>query len=431
MFDDLTFLNPKKNKTNSVGFYDYYAGFSSKFVSSIIESINTGEQISVLDPWNGSGTTTRCAYELGHNAIGIDLNPVMVITSKANLLCHTEYPSIIPLSKDIINKSINYKNTKPSSKDLLNIWFTISTVERFRKIEQAIQQLFINTNDYDILFNYNQYDKISSLCSFFYVALFKTVRDFLNNFKTTNPTWIKKPKSDKEKIDVPINYIVDSFYSNINNMLELANSHTTIKTTNLNNTSKILLGSSTDIPLEKESVDLILSSPPYCTRIDYAVATMPELAIIGYTEETFKEIRKRLIGTSTVSREDLKRYEQIGINGNIFLDDLYNHYTKASKTYYYKNHIQYFNSICKSLLSIYDVLKVNGTCILVVQDSYYKDLHNDLPKHFVEIANNCGLSLSNKVDFSTVRNMVGINPKVNKYNRTKMTVESVLCFTKN
>jgi hypothetical protein len=60
----------------------------------------------------------------------------------------------------------------------------------------------------------------------------------------------------------------------------------------------IEVASSESLPIGDKSVDFILTSPPYCTRIDYAVATMPELALIGYKlNSDFKSLRKQLIGT--------------------------------------------------------------------------------------------------------------------------------------
>ena len=61
------------------------------------------------------------------------------------------------------------------------------------------------------------------------------------------------------------------------------------------------VASSEALPHPSSSVDFILSSPPYCTRIDYAVASLPELALFGYVPEgDFQLLRKKLIGTSTV-----------------------------------------------------------------------------------------------------------------------------------
>ena len=44
----------------------------------------------MLDPWNGSGTTTYAAAQLGHSSIWLDLNPVMVIVARARLLSPSE-----------------------------------------------------------------------------------------------------------------------------------------------------------------------------------------------------------------------------------------------------------------------------------------------------------------------------------------------------
>ena len=36
----------------------------------------------VCDPWNGAGTTTQVARDLGYSAAGFDLNPVMVVVAE-------------------------------------------------------------------------------------------------------------------------------------------------------------------------------------------------------------------------------------------------------------------------------------------------------------------------------------------------------------
>src|SRR5207247_7810722 len=45
--------------------------------------------------------------------------------------------------------------------------------------------------------------------------------------------------------------------------------------------STIMLADTSTMALEDESVDLALTSPPYCTRIDYTAATRIELAVLG------------------------------------------------------------------------------------------------------------------------------------------------------
>ena len=50
---------------------------------------------------------------------------------------------------------------------------------------------------------------------------------------------------------------------------------------------------SESLEIEENSVDLVLTSPPYCTRIDYAVATSVELALLGFQKKTdFADLRR-------------------------------------------------------------------------------------------------------------------------------------------
>ena len=113
---------------------------------------------------------------------------------------------------------------------------------------------------------------------------------------------------------------------------------------------------------------------------------------------------------------------------NRFLDKLYSHTSKASKTYYFKNHLQYFASLYASIREISRVLKRDGKCAMVVQDSYYKDIRNDVPKMVIEMARAHGLALQRQETFVSGRSMVGMNKKAREYISGRKTKESVLCF---
>ncbi|MEW6536911.1 MAG: DNA methyltransferase [Candidatus Auribacterota bacterium] len=194
---------------------------------------------------------------------------------------------------------------------------------------------------------------------------------------------------------------------------------------------KVEVASSESLPNDDNSVHFVLSSPPYCTRIDYAVATFPELAILGYSlESDFPQLRRVLIGTSTVSRSVCSPLSEWGSCCNNFLQAVGSHKSKASKTYYYKNHVQYFDSIYKSLSEIQRVLAPKGCCVLVIQDSYYKDVYNNLPQVIVEMGESLNLYLNDRYDFSFERSMARINPNTRIYRKGYGSTESVLCFVK-
>jgi hypothetical protein len=194
---------------------------------------------------------------------------------------------------------------------------------------------------------------------------------------------------------------------------------------------QIECASSEMIPLPNSSIDLVVSSPPYCTRIDYAIATSPELALLGCSMgRDIRSLRDRMIGTPTIANEILEAKSTWGQTCGFFLKAVETHKSKASKSYYYRYHVQYFDAIYRSLLEIDRVLAELGKCVIVVQDSYYKEIHNDLPTIFCEMADSLDWVPLDRLDFHIKRTMAGRNNRVKKYRVDSKATESVLIFKK-
>jgi tRNA G10 N-methylase Trm11 len=377
----------------------------------------------VLDPWNGSGTTTAAAAALGLNVHGYDLNPVMVLVAKARCLDVAEYSSLSPLASELLRKA--KKSFDPKPNDPLSAWLRPRSIASIRGIEAAIQRLLVDNQRYANLRD-RGVDEISDLAAFFYVGMFRTLRELLHSFATSNPTWIKRPTSGRSLLRPGRSTILEIFERHLAEMLPSITAEMNLRTRTKRNIS---VASSENLPLEDNSINQIIASPPYCTRIDYAVSTSPELALLGYEFETdFDVLRRQLIGTPTGPSTQPKISKDLGAACLRFLDALNLHASKASSTYYYKNHLQYFRSIANSISEISRVLKPRGKCVLVVQDSYYKDLHNDLPSIFSEMGELRGFRLRERRDFPQSRTMAGINPRSSEYRSTFSAVESVLVF---
>jgi hypothetical protein len=90
--------------------------------------------------------------------------------------------------------------------------------------------------------------------------------------------------------------------------------------------------------------------------------------------------------------------------------------------------LDYFDKISRSLEKISRTLKENGKLVLVVQDSFYKDVHNDLPGIVGEMAENHGLKKLRQQDFRLSRTLAGCHPHRDAYKKTGQAVESVLLF---
>jgi len=418
--------NPKLRGTESFSstWYKYYPGFSESFARSALAFAGLTEGDWVLDPWNGSGTTTATAASLGFNACGYDLNPVMVVVAKARSLDPAEYSSLKPLSVDLRHKA--KKQVEIPIDDPLLTWLFPSSVTAIRSIEAAVQKLLVDERTY-LSVKARGTDSISDLAAFFYVALFRALRRILVPFRTSNPTWLKQPASLQARLRPTGEAVREAFEAEVARMLPRLTG-----TKPCSHSERILsVASSEELPLGAESVKLVLASPPYCTRIDYAVATSAELSLLGFCRDSgFEELRHKLIGNTTVPRAVPMLSQDWGGACLGFLENLRKHRSKASATYYYKSHLQYFRSISTSISEVDRVLKPGGKCVLVVQDSYYKDLHNNLPVIFGEMASSRGLDLQHKWDFPLSRTMAGVNPKVNGYRASYGAIESVLVLEK-
>jgi len=82
---DVLSLKPTRKRTGVEAWFPYYAGYSSEFVRKALSGLGVTPGCTVLDPWNGSGTTTSVADALGFRAIGFDINPVAALVAAARL----------------------------------------------------------------------------------------------------------------------------------------------------------------------------------------------------------------------------------------------------------------------------------------------------------------------------------------------------------
>jgi len=427
MTDALVITDPKRTRSQNgrAAWYPYYAGFSYDFAYKLLDSARLPSDAVIMDDWNGSGTTTSVASALGYTVHGFDLNPAMVVVAKARLLSKREHSSVGPLTTEIIEKA-RADETDPVAGDPLQAWMGTKSANDLRKLERAIQLLLVDHEHYEVPATRADFNALSGIAAFLYLALFRTVRTLLKRFVPSNPTWVRTPRYSHARLKPQMETIFEVFRWQVSAMVDAG--HAELFEPQEVGEAIIKVASSESVPLPDGSVNFFLGSPPYCTRIDYAVATKPELAVLGYSKESFRELRTSLLGTSTVPRLSPNEESEWGPTCTKFLKRLQSHKSKASGTYYYKNHLQYFDGLFQSLGELHRVLEEDGHCVLVVQDSYYKDVKNDLPRIVTEMASAHGLELTRSEHFTHARTMAAVNPCARHYRKTFTAIESVLVF---
>ncbi len=427
IFDSLVIGSPKRTLQTLSGwdgFFPYYAGYPESFARPILESSRLSKGAVILDPWNGSGTTTFSASQLGFSSKGFDLNPAMIVVARARLLPPSEADSLEPIAREIV-RGVRADQRILHSDDPLRWWFEPSTATLIRAIETRIRKLLVG--ELTSTKGSVNLDNISGFSATLYVALFSVCRLLATPFRSSNPTWIRKPKANEPLITADREFIISAFTANVRSM-EHALAIRAGEAKDLAN-AQLHLADTTCTRIAEGSIDMVLTSPPYCTRIDYSAATRIELAVIHPLVNTsMEELSRKMIGSTKVPSHDVVVDPVWGETCNRFIAAIKEHPSKASSGYYYKTHVDYFDKMARSLTNIAVGLKSSGIAILVVQDSYYKNIHNDLPSITTEMAAAVGLKLRRRVDFELKRTMAGINRHARVYNRVGGAVEAVLCF---
>ncbi|GGL37567.1 hypothetical protein H9L10_15545 [Phycicoccus endophyticus] len=394
--------------------YRYYAGYSSAFVEHALEELAGAEDL-VLDPWNGTGTTTVVAASRNVAAVGFDVNPALVVVARARLLGMGAWASIGPLGQDVVSHAARVD----LDEDPLLFWFTPMAAGSLRGVQQSVERLLVDPGSASRP-PYQGASGMSTLAAFFYTVLFRTVRVLIAPRAGTNPTWWKQV-AEADRLDPSPETIVNQFQASAAELAAGLHRDNYVGGVDV----QARLGDSRDLPLEARTVGGVITSPPYCTRIDYGVATRPELAILGAGERDLKELRDQMVGTPTMTGKR-GTAEQWGATATAFLDGVAAHASKASAGYYTNYFRQYYAGMWDSLAELHRVMKEGAPAVLVVQDNYYKDLHNDTAKILGEMAIALGFDRAERHDFPVIRNRASMNPRTRQYRNKASAVESIL-----
>ncbi|WP_166733784.1 DNA methyltransferase [Serratia fonticola] len=406
----------KRGKNERQGlhmWHPYYAGYSESFVLSVLSKEELAPNAVVLDPWMGSGTTGLVCQKQNINCIGADINPIMSRFAAAKN--HMIISELNSNGLDLLEKIINVYtyNSRKLSKRIKNSQIA---AEHLKKLHESIRSQF---NSLDLPHEMN------ALESFFYSVLFFTSRKSLDINSGSNPTWVIDKEFENKSIKVDL---INDFKANFILMREQLNVY--FKDVNTKSIYKIFNSDCKSLPIADGSIDMVITSPPYLTRIDYAASTKFELQLT-FGQEGYEIIRKKSMGTTTVPKDADPFNSQWGSICSKVLEQVMTHTSRASDTYYIKNKLRYFSDAYSSLCEIYRVLKDGMPAYLVLQNSYYKEIELPLYDIYCEMALNIGYSSSEVVKEEKVRISLGqINPKSSVYLKDKVYYEKIIKVTK-
>ena len=305
--------SPKRSNAQGSEWYPYYAGYSAEFVREALDRLALPAGAVVMDPWNGAGTTTATAASLGFRAVGIDINPAMALVASGRMLPADSVPTALP-------RLVHPDRTKRTNADPLRTWFNDSSARSIRRLADQVHSL--STSD----------PSAQHLGGFYFTALALTVRALLTGERVSNPTWFKMRRHNHDSYSpspLTIRRVFDETVQSLKQKLHISPSRYP---------AGILIADSSRLPLPNHVVDAIVTSPPYCTRLDYPVATQPELSLLGFgrTSPRFRSLRNNTLGTPTIRPTSEAPTHSLGPSCDRVLSAVATHSSRASSTYYFR-----------------------------------------------------------------------------------------------
>lgn len=267
-----------KNKKEPIHrWYPFVEGYSKEFIKSILDEVNKKDLVC-LEPFSGSGTTS---LELQHNNIpcySFEINPLMYIIAKVKL--ENDYDlNKVELWHDFIQT-----NRAVINADLKTVFSTLYEGDNKEKwnydkaVGLAVQKLKTSIS----LVKEEKYKNL------FFVVLSSILLDVSNlyrngkclsykkNWKEINLSEADVFKKFDDKMDKEIKIDIQSIKKSKQNNRDIL----------FNEDSRV--GIETKVP--DNSIDLVITSPPYLNSRDYTDTYMLELKTLGLTS-TYEEVR--------------------------------------------------------------------------------------------------------------------------------------------
>ena len=260
------------------GFCTYPAMMVPKMQREILDvclKINTSANITLIDPFAGSGTVLVEGMLRGVDVTGIDVNPLAI------LLCKVKTTIVKPgnlkkHAQSLLNRIDNQNEVKLHSFEGINKWFTNQAISDLSRIRHGILE------EHDLNFR-----------RFFWASFCEVVRSVSNSRDCTYKLHIKEKKDIDNYNEDAVKLFRNTLQYNIVKYEEFyrilkERGYLSKQGTSYKGTVKIVYGNSIEyLKHAKKKYDLVITSPPYGdnhTTVTYGQYSILPLRWIDYRD---------------------------------------------------------------------------------------------------------------------------------------------------
>jgi site-specific DNA-adenine methylase len=334
--DMVTFIPNKKEPIHN--WYYFKEGFSRQFVDTFIDKFQLNESSIVLDPFSGIGTTLLACKQRGIKSIGIEVSPLFVFISRVKT---RDYD--LEKLKEAVTEAMKWKFEKP----------------KYLPKEKHITKVFSRYTLEDTIFYKNKILEIEDEYSrdFLLVALIDSA--IKASWTMKDGAVVKIEKKGKPPLKKYFKYKIKRMFKDLKN--------TNLKLTE----TKVEIGDARKLELENDSIDAVITSPPYLNKIEYTKIYNIETSLFFESPESGL---RSYIGSRV---EDID-VSDLGLDENLPLS------AKA-----------YFKDMSLALKEMYRVCKNSAKLAIVIGGGCYPDRAIEVDKITAELAERIGFNVKN------------------------------------
>ena len=351
--------------------FRYSAGFSAKWVEKTLGEILEARGIRgdacgdfvLLDPFAGSGTTLLEADSAGVRGVGFESHPLISRVARAKLMWDTDAAEFRKFAGGILESA---RGPRGEVAEYPEVVYKCYTGAQLKQID-ALRQTLRESEDESGLYCLSWLAFLSILRAASHVGTAQWQYLLPNKSKSN-------VKSAFEAFDAQVELM----------SRDIAAFQQKQKTKSANPRSAALLHDSREAHHDFDnSVDLVITSPPYANNYDYADATRLELCVLGEIGgwgDLHEAVRKNLIRSSTqhVSRERKQTYEFLTAESlKPIKDEMFQVCKKldavkdlhGGKKNYHTMVALYFLDLSKVIMNLRRMCKIGSDVCMVIGDS--------------------------------------------------------------
>ena len=309
-----------RNKCGKVGRRDYAthwihwypAKMFHRIPSVFLDTVPFPDHSTILDPFCGSGTVLLEANLRGHDAVGLDINPLARLISRVKVTPID--PQFLQEQLSVLLSIARRSRSKPQPHSVLDSWLSPPARAGLHRVAMAIAAL-----------------EDPSARAFFLVTMTSTVRRLSAADPAIAPlvrlredraeyAGVRYRKALQHCRSIATSSVYSAFLeaakANIRRMSELYASQRDLGSTRFSQPGTD--AASTDLP--SSSIDAIITSPPYCGAQKYVRSMKLELLLSGCPESDLRVIDRQTLGTEATPTRPTPIADLL--TGDDYVDDL-------------------------------------------------------------------------------------------------------------